>query len=100
MRAPTLLFLSYVFVLTLDTQVTGKRFKGVAHGCQVWLQSVSDWPQMRQIRDFSAQISVTSQNVLKSELKQARIFHIWGQSDPLWSQTLDLWCSVLGLSVT
>ena len=54
-------------------------------------QSGSDWLQMGQIRgffrsDFSA-FGAPAPNALKSDRKKPRICPIWGQSDPLWSQT-------------
>ena len=55
---------------------------------QIWAQRWSDWPQMRQIRDFFRSNSVhfgsPSQNVLNLIWKKSRICPIWGQSDPLW----------------
>ena len=52
-------------------------------------------PQMGQIRcffisDFSA-FGAGAPNALKSDLKKTRICPIWGQSDPLWSQTYHPW---------
>ena len=59
-------------------------------GHQIWTQNGSDWPQIRQIRDFFRSDFSTfwrlRQNVLKSDLKRSRICRIWGQSDPFWVQ--------------
>ena len=49
--------------------------------CHMWAQNGSDWPQMRQIRDFSDQISVHF-----GDLKKSRICLISGQSGPFWVQ--------------
>ena len=62
---------------------------------QVWLQSGSDWPQKGQIQgffrsDFSS-FGAPAPNALKSDLEKPRICPIWGQSDPLWSQTYHPW---------
>ena len=48
-------------------------------------------PKMGEIQeffrsDFSA-FGAPAPNALKSDLKKSRICPIWGQSDPLWSQT-------------
>ena len=40
--------------------------------------------------DFSA-FGAGAPNALKSDLKKLRICPIWGQSDPLWSQTYHPW---------
>ena len=46
---------------------------------------------MGQIRDFFrsdfSAFGAPAPNALKSDLKKPRICPIWGQSDPLWSQT-------------
>ena len=46
-------------------------------------------PQMGQIRGLFR--SAGAPNALKSDLKKPRICPIWGQSDPLWSQTYLPW---------
>ena len=66
----------------------------------VWLQSGSDWPQMGEIwgflrSDFSA-FGAGAPNALKSDLRKPRICPIWGQSDPLWSQTYHPWVEPSG----
>ena len=38
-------------------------------------------------------------NALKSDLKKPRICSIWGQSDPLWSQTYHPWLKLLAQDV-
>ena len=53
---------------------------------------------MGQIRgffrsDFSA-FGTGAPNALKSDLKKPRICPIWGQSDPLWSQTYHPWLAM------
>ena len=68
---------------------------------KVWGNSTSFGPKVGLIGPkwdksgpFSDQIWVYFgalwQNVLKSDLKKSRICPIWGQSDPLWSQTWHL----------
>ena len=48
-------------------------------------------PQIGQIRDFFrsdfSTFGAGAPNALKSDLKKPRICPIWGQSEPLWSQT-------------
>ena len=52
-------------------------------------------PQIGQIRDFFrsdfSAFGAGAPNTLKSDLKKPRICPIWGQSDPLWSQTSHPW---------
>ena len=58
-------------------------------GFWVCLQSGSDWPQRRQIRDVFRSYSVNLAHRTKyaeSDLKKSRICLILGQSDPFWSQ--------------
>ena len=44
-------------------------------------------PKLDKSGAFSDQISVHLARGLKSDMKKPRICPIWGQSDPLWSQT-------------
>ena len=52
-------------------------------------------PKLDKSGSFSDQISVdfvlSSQNVMKSDLKNTRNCPFWGQSDSLWDQLLHLW---------
>ena len=54
----------------------------------------SDWPRMGQIRVFFRS-DFSAFGVMKSDLKKPRICPIWGQSDPLWSQTYHPCCTAL-----
>ena len=51
--------------------------------------------QIGQIRDFFrsdfSAFGAPAPYALKSDLKKPRICPIWGQSDPLWSQTYHPW---------
>ena len=75
------------------------------HGCDHF---APNWfilaPKLDKCGTFTDQISVYFssgiQNELKSVLKKTRICPICGQSDPLWSQTWFLWCSVEAFILT
>ena len=50
---------------------------------QIWTQGGSDWPQIREIRDF---FRTGDPKCTEIWPEKSRICPIWGKSDPLWSQ--------------